>query len=424
MQARARRSFLKYVMPFLLRSGVALKLGEVLAASRRRGRPVLKAVEMMGRFGMSLTRRAYSGHGPIWTNAFAPTEIVYAMGLVPFSPEIASATAASMGLSDFLLDQAEENWFSADTCTFHRCALGGALAGYLPKPAGLGCTAHICDGTDKLFANLSHIYGVPYFLVDTPFVDDEEALEYLTSEMELFARYLEERSGKRLKESRLEEAISRSNEARRWMIGVNRLRRSRPAPMKGSEAFGFLFLVFVGQGSGEAVEIYHVLFEELSERVKNGIAASQRERHRLLWLHLKPYYPDPILSRLEDGLGAVIAFEEMNHVYWDELDPSRPFESLARKALAHFGYGPAKRRIDTITRLVDDYLIDGVVHFSHWGCRQSCGLVPMIREVLRSRGVPFLNLEGDCVDRRSRSQGQLDTRIEAFVEVLEGGLSH
>lgn len=418
-----KQAFLKHMMPFLLRSGIALKIGEMLAASRRKkGQPVLKAVEMMGRFGLSLTKRAYSGSNAVWTNAFAPTEIVYAMDLVPFSPEIASATAASMGLSEFLLDTAEANWHSPDTCTFHRCALGGALAGYLPKPIGLGCTAHVCDGTEKLFSSISSIYGTPTFLIDTPFLDDASALEYLTSEMERFAWYLEKRSGKRLKEGKLERALSYSNEARRWMLEVNRLRRSRPAPMKGSEAFGFLFLIFVGQGSKEAVEIYHALFEELEERVRTGWEGGRSERYRLLWLHLKPYYPNTILTRLEDELGAIIAFEEMNYVYWNELDISRPFESLARKALAHFGYGPVQRRIDTITELVDDYSIDGVVHFSHWGCRQSCGAVQMIREALRSIGVSFLNLEGDCIDNRHRSEGQLNTRIDAFIELLGGGL--
>ena len=33
-------------------------------------------------------------------------------------------------------------------------------------------------------------------------------------------------------------------------------------------------------------------------------------------------------------------------------------------------------------------------------------------------GVPVLNLEVDCVDKRNFAEGQLRTRLEAFIEML------
>ncbi|MBL6974860.1 MAG: 2-hydroxyacyl-CoA dehydratase [Deltaproteobacteria bacterium] len=40
---------------------------------------------------------------------------------------------------------------------------------------------------------------------------------------------------------------------------------------------------------------------------------------------------------------------------------------------------------------------------------------------LREAEVPILNLEVDCVDPRPFSDGQLKTRIHAFIEMLGDG---
>ena len=65
---------------------------------------------------------------------------------------------------------------------------------------------------------------------------------------------------------------------------------------------------------------------------------------------------------------------------------------------------------------------DGVILFCHWGCKETCGASTLIQETLESAGYPVLILNGDGVDRRNSSNGQIQTRIEAFLEMLEGRL--
>jgi benzoyl-CoA reductase/2-hydroxyglutaryl-CoA dehydratase subunit BcrC/BadD/HgdB len=62
--------------------------------------------------------------------------------------------------------------------------------------------------------------------------------------------------------------------------------------------------------------------------------------------------------------------------------------------------------------------VDGAINPTQWGCRQGSGARGLISDALRSDGVPVLNLEVDCVDPRSFAEGQLKTRLEAFVEML------
>ena len=108
----------------------------------------------------------------------------------------------------------------------------------------------------------------------------------------------------------------------------------------------------------------------------------------------------------------------MNSVYWNELDIRKPWESLALKLIDHPWVGGVDKRLNNIRRMVEDYNADGVIHFSHWGCRQSNGAVRLIRDTVAEYGIPFLDLDGDCIDERNYSKGQYLTRLEGFMEIM------
>ncbi|MGB9791679.1 MAG: 2-hydroxyacyl-CoA dehydratase, partial [Thermacetogeniaceae bacterium] len=120
-----------------------------------------------------------------------------------------------------------------------------------------------------------------------------------------------------------------------------------------------------------------------------------------------------------DQAGGVLAFEEFNYIYWPPLDPEQPFRSLARKVLSHFDYKPLEERIRVVRELAEKYRVDGIIHFSHHGCRQSTGGSLILKDALQEAGWPFLNLDGDCLDGRSETSGRMLTRLQAFLEILE-----
>jgi len=41
-----------------------------------------------------------------------------------------------------------------------------------------------------------------------------------------------------------------------------------------------------------------------------------------------------------------------------------------------------------------------------------------IADAMGRMGVPFLDLDGDCIDSRNYSEGQTKTRLEGFVELM------
>ena len=81
--------------------------------------------------------------------------------------------------------------------------------------------------------------------------------------------------------------------------------------------------------------------------------------------------------------------------------------------------GQLERRSNLALELVEKYDINGVMHFTHWGCRQSSGGEYVIRDLMRKKGIPTLILNGDGADSRNYSEEQTRLRLDAFLEMLE-----
>ncbi len=100
------------------------------------------------------------------------------------------------------------------------------------------------------------------------------------------------------------------------------------------------------------------------------------------------------------------------------MDENDPLRSLAKRMITHPLVGPAERRIKILMQLAKDYKIDGAINPAHLGCRQSSGARALMKDSLQKIGIPLIDLDVDCVDERNFSQGQILTRLEAFMELL------
>lgn len=377
------------------------------------------AYKIWVRFLLDVTRKAYARKRPvIWMNAFAPSEIAYALHAVPFIPEVIASLVAYFGRSQRPIALADSH-ISTDLCSFYRCALGLVLEGYFPRPDLIISSSYLCDGANKFLHYLSQIYGCPHLMLDPPYNDGAASRRYMVYQLKDLMGMTCETLHLSLDQGQLSQVLSLSNHARQYITKINRLRRSIPSPLPGSEGLSYLAgMNFYSLGSRSGVHFFQSLYHYLERRVAKGLGYLPREKHRLLWLHhIRPYYRNEIFQILSEREVAV-SFEEPNYLYWPALDPSRPWESLAEKILSNVWAGPLERRMEAIWRMVEDYHIDGAIHFSHWGCRQSCGGAGVVGDWLKEKGIPYIVLPGDGADQNNYSPGQTRTRLEALVEML------
>ena len=174
-------------------------------------------------------------------------------------------------------------------------------------------------------------------------------------------------------------------------------------------------------GKRELVELQRTLLDELSaakEAVEREIGID--DTHRLVWLHLPPFYSSRLMDFIELTCKAPVVFEEVNFVGWQELDPRDPYRSLARKLLTvgfldpEFRADPDRATMRRLPRSAGFLLYNHM--FGRCSMADSC-FAKRLREELKTVGVPLLVLDGDCLDE-TIDPCSTTTKVRAFIEAL------
>ncbi|MFH1114816.1 MAG: 2-hydroxyacyl-CoA dehydratase family protein [Pseudomonadota bacterium] len=367
-----------------------------------------------------LGKNLYSGSGKVvWSGICVPFEVLNAMGVTACFVEFMGGAAASMGTAQMMMEEAEHAGYPAEMCGYHRAVVGAARKGLMPEPAFLIGTTAFCTGGLSVLEVLARHYRKDLFVLHIPQDNIPKNVDYLADQIRNMAEFVGDHTGEPLEHRKLAEAIELSNSARAVMLDVYKLGRSVPTPVRAKDLRNFGILMPLFLGTEAAIDIARAFRDEFMNRLEAGGGGVPEERLRLMWLQTRIQFDNPVIDWLENRFGVAVAVEELNHVHWSPLDPDDPFRSLARRIITHGFNGPTSQRIDILKDLAKNYRVDGAINPCHWGCRQGTGSRGLIYEALKEIGVPVINLDTDCVDSRNFSEGQLKTRIEAFVEVLE-----
>ncbi|MEJ5349648.1 MAG: acyl-CoA dehydratase activase [Desulfosoma sp.] len=351
----------------------------------------------------------------ILSGFLVPAELLHAYETAPMFTENLGAILAGAGYGGRCLQTAEMHGYSPDVCSFHRATLGGVLAGYLPRFQLVVATSHVCDGQSKTLEEIARLLEAEFFLLDVPQENTPEAVHYLAEQLRRLEAVLQDLTGMQLDAERWRKIFAWSHETREMQLRLQQIRRRRPCPLYGREAFILNFLTMQLMGTRFLRDAYRRLLHTLES---GKWTPPDGERFRIVWLLAYPFFKDSFVPFMEKELGMRAVAEELGFVFEPFLDGADPHKSLAQKMLSNPNLGPIENRIRLVESLVREYEPDGVVHFSHWGCRQGCGGVSMIADALARLGVPFLELHGDCVDDRNDAPGAVRTRLEGFAEVM------
>lgn len=372
---------------------------------------------------IKILKDAYSEKSTVaYGSLFLPYELFHALDLVPFMPEVMAGFTASLNLTEKTLKEASSRWYTPDLCTFHRSASGAVELDVFPEPKFLICCNLACDAAQKTFYIDAKKFKVEqnYYLIDVPYESSEESLNYLAEQLKNASIDICKKQNKQLDIAKFKEVIKTSNEFRKWAVLANEVRKELLLYPEDFNGLNFILPFHGLAGTQDAVILYKKIYTELNQylqKQKSDTSFNRKNFKKLIWMHLKPYYKNNIFDILEQNKFKV-ALEEINYVYWPELDPEKPFMSLAKKMLSHPLNGSIENRIKAVLDMIKEYDIDGVVIFSHWGCRHSNGGARIISDKLKSIGIPTLILDGDCVNKNNSSEGQITTRLQSFIEIM------
>ena len=356
----------------------------------------------------------------VWRNLFLPPEILNAFGCRIRTLETYAALFARRPQRvKQALGCAAQKGFDQQTCSFLRVLEGM----HLEQPDFVVSTSQPCQQAERIFEDLVAEYRIPdrLFSLHTPINKQTPNAVDVIADGLAQAIYLMEKSfGRKLDMGRLEEAIDLSNQAAAYGRKCNELRWTSPPLVRGSEAIYNAVVFSQWWGTQEFVDIQKQFYEELLQ--KKAWAEKRYsidDTHRLLWMHLPPFYDTRHLDFLEERCNAPIVFEETNFIGWGPLDPKDPLRSLAEKLLTTGFLDPALR-IEYVKKAIPAAKFSGCVLYTHGFGRCSLADRPFarhLRTALEEMGVPLLALEGDCMDA-SIDPCSTVTKISSFVEAL------
>lgn len=349
----------------------------------------------------------------ILTHHPSPVEIINSFNAISFIADSFSAMLVGNKMDEELIRSAERIGAPRGACSFQKSIIGLQALGLLPRISALTfLSTNQCDSPKKVFEHLSS--DVPGFFIDAPYSMNGAGINYMTSQLNEFIKFLEMITGRGFNKKGLNSEIDKTNTCIKSLYSLINTRKHDLIPVKPLTMYRAYFSVIGYQGSpGLIKEFLDEFTMTIKKRQEEGMGENKL---RLALLQLPPFYPSKVFNVLEENDCAVV---------WDEL-PLMDYElsghgvrGLAKKYLSSIYNKPLDERIKIIIKNVKEFRVDGVIYFSQTGCRQSNASVSAIKNALINEGIPMLILDIDCLDKESAQQGQIVTRLESFMEMLK-----
>lgn len=351
----------------------------------------------------------------VMVNLFMPCEMLHALGLQPMFPEGISAYLACTGCQKIFAEQAEAGDVPDSFCSYHKIMIGLAETEVMPKPLMIANTTLACDANQLSFRRLADYYQIPHTVIDVPYEISGNSVQYVADQLRQLGSQLEDYSHRTLDLEILKERIACSKRTLEYYRAFFPRRGDITIPATMTGELCSLVATHVMLGRPEA-EYYakELLYHANKAPWKND------SKKRIFWCHTLPNWQDSMINILEQSGKCEIVGSDLSADWLDNLNPDKPYESMARRVIESICNGPAERRIDKIIHQAKLVKADGIILFCHWGCKQTMGMSQLAKRAFEENGFPTLVLDGDGCDSRNVADGQMVTRVNAFIEQLEG----
>jgi len=348
---------------------------------------------------------------------YVPEELIIASGAVPLC--LANA-------GDTLPVEASLSAIPHIFCPFARTQVGERLLKRNPYYSMIDMLAApiTCQHLKKT-AEIWEYYGdIEIFKLGIPHQHDNDfELEYYTDRLRALRARLQTLTGNEITVEKIGSAIELYNRMRELLRKISLMRRSSSPPLNALE-FAKLNHASFYADPAFMIDILESAYHELRQKPSD----TETDAPRLLLIGPNIGYGDYKVLELVKEAGGDIVIEEVCEgirYYWHTIDNSGdPLESIAKTYLrdrvpcAFMRYS-AKKRLDFALKLITDFKVSGVIWYELIGCETYDAESYFFAQRMGERNIPILILESDY---GMADIGQTRTRIEAFIEMVKGGL--
>lgn len=344
--------------------------------------------------------------------SLTPVEIIDAANLTPF--RIAGDTTEQISEADTHLE--------AIMCPYVRSCFDLALKGKYDFLDGF-VVPHSCDSIERIYniwryqlkPAYSHFITVPHVIFDSSY-------EFLAEELRVFKQSLEEYTGNSITDEMLRRAIVKRNEQRQLLRELYQLRKYEPPLISGTEIMPILWT-----GTRTPPREFTEALRKIIDEVKARGHTNPEGNTRLMLVGSE--VDDINIIKVIEESGANIVMDDVcvgSRNFWHDVATDiPPLQALAKHYLGDiycprtYKGGSAEERYRYLVDYASDFSCQGVILDIIQYCDTYELDVPSIRDYLEKNGLKVLVID-DAYS--ARYVGQLKTRVQAFIELINQGV--
>jgi benzoyl-CoA reductase/2-hydroxyglutaryl-CoA dehydratase subunit BcrC/BadD/HgdB len=274
-----------------------------------------------------------------------------------------------------------------------------------------------CDGARRLFDLWQHYLEVPFHhILTVPRKKTKRAHDLYYEQVIMLKEHLEKHLDASITDEALRKSISTYNDSRELLKQLYQLRKLEKPPITGAETMEVL---------NASQRMSKEQFNEGLRELLNELAMVRIEyKSRARLMITGSVMNNPEFIRSIEELGGLVVTDELctSTRYWSDsiiLDGRPPIEAISQRYLNNFPCArmvPSDERFDRILQLARDYKVDGVISQIIRYCVPYAHDLPLLTKKLKNVGIPTLALD---VEYGTSGSGQISTRVQAFLEMLE-----
>lgn len=371
-----------------------------------------------------------------WCSSVGPAELLLALDFKVYYPENHTAMLGSARTANNYIPAAVALGYSPEICSYLTSDIGAFITketaltkaygvDEVPKPDVLVYNTNQCRDVQDWFAFYARTFNVPLVGIYSPKnieEIDQIHIDHVEDQLKKKSILLEKISGTSFEKKKLETTVRLSLETSILWNEVLGTATTIPSPLSFFDGCIHMLPAVVLRGEKIAVDYYKLLKQELEERVENGIAAVENEKHRLYWEGM------PIWGKLRaqseqfaELQSCVVASTYCNSWIFSDFDPQEPFLSMAKAYTKLFVNRSESSKEKYLHEMIQKYKIDGIIFHNARTCPNNSNTsYGMPKRIEEQTNIPNLVIDADLNDLNVYSEEQTKTNIEAFIEQLAG----
>lgn len=337
---------------------------------------------------------------------YTPVEIIRAAGYHPV--RIKGSNNENGGAEELLCN---------NICSYIKTLTDEKLSGNLDHLEGIVFT-NSCDGMRRLYdawIRIDNGKKFNYFL-DIPKNSDEASVQYFADVIQAFKEELENHFQLKIQNEDINTSISLYNGMRDKVTLFLQKQWNGYVGHSGYEIYTLL-----KKGINAVPEKFQDYISTLTSLMKKIGDVPEKNSAPKLFVWGSILENEEIIRMIEDA-GARVVSEDLctGSRYFDKKVEitDNPYKSISERYLKR---SPCSRMVDVFGRikniisLIERRAISGAIYHSLKFCDHTLYDYPLVKEEFERKHIPLLHI--NC-DNSSNSEGQIKTRIEAFIEQL------